>query len=39
MIFNVLHVFNININFLLIKKFLNVDIEIIFYKKKYFNSR
>ena len=35
MIFNVLHVLDISVNFLLIKKFLNVDIKIIFYKKNY----
>ena len=34
-IFNVLHVFNININFLSIQKLLNVDIEIVFHKKDY----
>ena len=27
--------FNINVNLLSIKKFLNVDIEIVFYKKDY----
>ena len=35
MIFNVLHMLDINVNFLLIKKILNVNIEIIFYKKDY----
>ena len=35
MIFNVLYIFNININFLLIKKLLNIDIKIVFYKKDY----
>ena len=35
MIFNVLHIFDINVNFLSIKKFLNINIEIIFYKKDY----
>ena len=34
-IFNVLHMFDININLLSIKKLLNVDIEIVFYKKNY----
>ena len=32
-IFNVLYVFDINVNFLLIKKFLNINIKIVFYKK------
>ena len=32
-IFNVLYVFNINVNFLSIKKFLNINIKIVFYKK------
>ena len=31
--FNVLYIFNINVNLFLIKKLLNVDIEIAFYKK------
>ena len=35
MILNVLHVFNININLLSIKKLLNIDIKIVFYKKDY----
>ena len=34
-ILNVLHIFDINVNFLSIEKFLNVDIEIVFYKKDY----
>ena len=34
-IFNILHIFNINVNFLSIKKLLNVDIKIAFYKKDY----
>ena len=34
-IFNVLHVFNINVNLLLIEKLLNVDIKVVFYKKNY----
>ena len=34
-IFNVLHVFNMNVNLLSIKKFLNIDIEVAFYKKGY----
>ena len=33
MIFNVLHVLDMNVNLLSIKKFLNVDIEIAFHKK------
>ena len=33
MIFNVLHVLDINVNLLSIKKFLNVDIKIVFNKK------
>ena len=33
MIFNILHVLDISVNFLSIKKFLNIDIKIIFYKK------
>ena len=35
MIFNILHVFDINVNLLSIKKFLNIDIKIVFYKKDY----
>ena len=35
MIFNILHVLDMSVNLLLIKKFLNVDIEIVFYKKDY----
>ena len=35
MIFNILHIFNINVNLLLIKKLLNVDIKVAFYKKDY----
>ena len=34
-IFNILHIFNISVNFLSIKKLLNVDIKVIFYKKNY----
>ena len=34
-ILNVLHVFNINVNFLSIKKLLNIDIKVIFHKKDY----
>ena len=34
-IFNVLYVLDINVNLLLIKKLLNVDIKIVFYKKDY----
>ena len=34
MIFNVLYMFDMNINLLSIEKFLNIDIEIVFYKKK-----
>ena len=34
-IFNVLYIFNINVNLLSIKKLLIVHIEIIFYKKSY----
>ena len=34
-IFNVLHIPDINVNLLLIKKFLNVDIKIVFHKKNY----
>ena len=34
-IFNILHVLDINVNLLLIKKLLNVDIKIDFYKKDY----
>ena len=32
-IFNVLHVFNMNVNLLSIKKFLNINIKIVFHKK------
>ena len=32
-IFNVLHIFDISVNLLSIKKLLNVDIKIVFYKK------
>ena len=32
-IFNVLHIFDINVNLFSIKKFLNINIEIVFYKK------
>ena len=32
-IFNVLHIFDINVNLLSVKKFLNINIEIVFYKK------
>ena len=35
MIFNVLHVLDMSVNFLSIKKFLDVDIEVVFYKKNY----
>ena len=35
MIFNILYVFDINVNLLLIKKLLNINIEIVFYKKDY----
>ena len=35
MIFNVLHVLDINVNLLSIKKLLNINIEIVFYKKSY----
>ena len=35
MIFNVLHVLDMSINFLSIKKLLNVDIKVAFYKKDY----
>ena len=35
MIFNILYVFNMNVNLLSIKKLLNVDIKIVFYKKDY----
>ena len=35
MIFNVLYIFDINVNLLSIKKLLNIDIKIIFYKKNY----
>ena len=34
-IFNVLHVFDINVNFLSIEKLLNIDIKIVFHKKSY----
>ena len=34
-IFNILYVFDMNVNFLSIKKFLNVNIKIAFYKKDY----
>ena len=34
-IFNVLHVLDMSVNLLLIKKLLNVDIEVVFYKKSY----
>ena len=33
-IFNVLYMLDININFLSIKKLLNINIKIVFYKKK-----
>ena len=33
MIFNILYVFDINVNLLLIEKLLNVNIKIVFYKK------
>ena len=33
MIFNVLHVLDMGVNLLSIKNFLNVDIEVVFYKK------
>ena len=33
MIFNDLYMFDMNINLLSIEKFLNIDIEIVFYKK------
>ena len=35
MIFNILYVFDISVNLLLIEKLLNIDIEIVFYKKDY----
>ena len=35
MIFNVLYMLDISVNLLSIKKFLNVDIKVIFYKKDY----
>ena len=35
MIFNVLYVFDINVNLLSIKKLLNINIKIIFHKKNY----
>ena len=34
-IFNVLHVFDISVNLLSIKKLLNVNIKVVFYKKDY----
>ena len=34
-IFNVLYMFNINVNLLLIKKLLNVNIKVVFHKKNY----
>ena len=34
-IFNVLHVFDISVNLLSIKKLLNINIKIVFYKKDY----
>ena len=34
-IFNVLHVLDINVNLLSIKKFLNINIKVAFYKKDY----
>ena len=34
-IFNILHVFNMSVNLLSIKKFLNVDIKVVFHKKNY----
>ena len=33
MIFNVLYIFNINVNLLSIEKLLNVNIKIVFHKK------
>ena len=35
MIFNVLHIFDINVNLFSIKKLLNINIKIVFYKKDY----
>ena len=34
-IFNILHMFDMSVNLLSIKKLLNVDIEIVFHKKDY----
>ena len=34
-IFNILYIFDINVNLLSIKKLLNVDIKIVFHKKDY----
>ena len=34
-IFNILYVFDINVNLLSIKKLLNINIKIVFYKKDY----
>ena len=34
-IFNILHMLDMNVNLLSIKKFLNIDIKIVFYKKDY----
>ena len=34
-IFNILHVFDMSVNLLSIKKFLNIDIKIVFHKKSY----
>ena len=34
-IFNIIYVLDININLLLIKKLLNIDIKVAFYKKDY----
>ena len=34
-IFNVLYIFDINVNFLSIEKLLNMNIKIVFYKKDY----
>ena len=33
MIFNILHVLDMSINLFSIKKFLNINIEVVFYKK------
>ena len=33
MIFNILYMLDINVSFFSIKKFLNINIEIVFYKK------